>query len=541
MSLPFSPSKPDIASASSSSLALSKKTTLDKPQSQNAAIEDLGIIVSSMNGRIEPPEYTVFETTEVHTSKTGNIISRTINTTRRENIRQTTTYRLPEEKTTVSQIAATRPSIASVPLTTTTTPPPAPAAPAESTAKVPIIAPLTSNNLAALTLTLSGSNATEPQYKFAIVPDSAAKPETAPKCPPLTGTSTQPNRALPTISTKPVNVEAQSTARLHGIPPSDALKSLGKLPPLPPPAFYSVSKPQDVIIHTIIPSNPGATNSSRHYVITPTDAAAQLDLLSLTSSPSAEPKSTSQPIEATSKVTELDAASIISSIASCLVDPRARRRAAPLYTRSTIFDVRVANNTGCESGAKHSEVQSDYQSSASSVLGSDPNVQATRQDPRVRNHPRPASVRNRKRCLLIGIDYAGKEYALYPSQANSEVASNGRRRRSALYYLNSIGAFLARRQNWESFECMVLSDEPNASTDDLPTRKNILIGMQWLVHEAMEGDTLLVYFVGQGGPASMFHRFQSLQPIVKVHSSDTEILIPLDIEECNSPILSVTP
>jgi hypothetical protein len=88
----------------------------------------------------------------------------------------------------------------------------------------------------------------------------------------------------------------------------------------------------------------------------------------------------------------------------------------------------------------------------------------------------------KKRALLIGINYFGQQ-----GELNGSISA-----------VKALQPFLMSRYNFAQNDILLLVDDHD---DDklLPTRKNMLTAMRWLVHDAQPHDSLFFYFAGHGG------------------------------------------
>jgi len=95
---------------------------------------------------------------------------------------------------------------------------------------------------------------------------------------------------------------------------------------------------------------------------------------------------------------------------------------------------------------------------------------------------RPINLKPRTRkALLIGINYTGKPFQL-----------NG-----CINDANFIMKFLIRNYDFKRDDCKIMTDD---SKDEalIPTRKNIINAMEWLVKDAKPGDSLFFHYSGHG-------------------------------------------
>ncbi|KAF9116190.1 Ca(2+)-dependent cysteine protease [Mortierella sp. AM989] len=88
----------------------------------------------------------------------------------------------------------------------------------------------------------------------------------------------------------------------------------------------------------------------------------------------------------------------------------------------------------------------------------------------------------RKRALFVGINYIGQKNAL----------------RGCINDVKNIKAFLIRQFGFREQDMVVLTDDQRDPTR-IPTRANIISGMQWLVRDARPNDSFFFHFSGHGG------------------------------------------
>lgn len=93
-----------------------------------------------------------------------------------------------------------------------------------------------------------------------------------------------------------------------------------------------------------------------------------------------------------------------------------------------------------------------------------------------------SSCKGRRRALLIGINYFGQ-----PGQL-----------RGCINDVRNMASFLAKdpASNWED---MIILTDDHRSLETLPTKKNILRAMHWLVENARPNDSLFFHYSGHGG------------------------------------------
>jgi hypothetical protein len=97
-----------------------------------------------------------------------------------------------------------------------------------------------------------------------------------------------------------------------------------------------------------------------------------------------------------------------------------------------------------------------------------------------RQKPINLKPRNRK-ALLIGINYTGKPFQL-----------NG-----CINDANFIMKFLIRNYDFKRDDCKIMTDDSKDETL-IPTRKNIINAMKWLVKDAKPNDSLFFHYSGHG-------------------------------------------
>ncbi|KAJ8586589.1 hypothetical protein M405DRAFT_771486 [Rhizopogon salebrosus TDB-379] len=89
----------------------------------------------------------------------------------------------------------------------------------------------------------------------------------------------------------------------------------------------------------------------------------------------------------------------------------------------------------------------------------------------------------RKKALCIGINYIGQ----------------GRELRGCVNDAWNMSEFLKSFWNYAQEDIMVLTDEPYLNPKYMPTKRNILNALRWLVKDAQPGDCLFFHFSGHGG------------------------------------------
>jgi len=106
------------------------------------------------------------------------------------------------------------------------------------------------------------------------------------------------------------------------------------------------------------------------------------------------------------------------------------------------------------------------------------------------HHSRPAHVTispysrctGRKKAVCIGINYLGQ-----PNQL-----------RGCINDAHNVLQFL-RRNGYDRRDIFLLTDDGRNDPRQIPTRKNILAAMRWLVQDARPDDSLFLHYSGHGG------------------------------------------
>ncbi|KAI9223627.1 peptidase C14, caspase domain-containing protein [Blastocladiella britannica] len=129
----------------------------------------------------------------------------------------------------------------------------------------------------------------------------------------------------------------------------------------------------------------------------------------------------------------------------------------------------------------------------------------------VNGYPQVATG-GRKKALLIGINYTGTANALRGCHADV---------RNFKKFLVECNGFPDMPQTFR-----VLTDEEGTTRALLPTRKNMISGMQWLVKDAAPGDSLVMHFSGHGSQTRDFDGDED--------DGMDETIIPLDFEALQS-------
>ncbi|KAH8918555.1 hypothetical protein BT69DRAFT_1285591 [Atractiella rhizophila] len=90
----------------------------------------------------------------------------------------------------------------------------------------------------------------------------------------------------------------------------------------------------------------------------------------------------------------------------------------------------------------------------------------------------------RRRALLIGINYTGVIKEELKGCHND---------------VHNMKKFLIDRYNYKAKDIVTLLDHPKRGKREVPTRKNIIDAMKWLVQDARVNDSLFMHFSGHGG------------------------------------------
>ncbi|KAJ7034624.1 caspase domain-containing protein [Mycena alexandri] len=102
--------------------------------------------------------------------------------------------------------------------------------------------------------------------------------------------------------------------------------------------------------------------------------------------------------------------------------------------------------------------------------------------PAVAAHFQYSKCTGRRRALCIGVNYTGQRHEL----------------RGCINDAKHVFSFLVRRAGYKAEDIVVLTDDsPHAR--GLPTRKNIIDAMHWLVRGAQTHDALFFHYSGHGG------------------------------------------
>ncbi|EDO15519.1 hypothetical protein Kpol_479p7 [Vanderwaltozyma polyspora DSM 70294] len=108
--------------------------------------------------------------------------------------------------------------------------------------------------------------------------------------------------------------------------------------------------------------------------------------------------------------------------------------------------------------------------------------QQTQQQPPSQNQQYGGSRPPRRKALLIGINYIGSKHQL----------------RGCINDVANIYAFLTQRYGYNPDDIVRLTDDQK-NMACIPTRANMIRGMQWLVKDARPGDSLFFHYSGHGG------------------------------------------
>ncbi|KAI9023752.1 caspase domain-containing protein [Phycomyces nitens] len=107
-------------------------------------------------------------------------------------------------------------------------------------------------------------------------------------------------------------------------------------------------------------------------------------------------------------------------------------------------------------------------------------------DPALKNRPPPqfqlSNCQGRKRALLIGINYFGSKNEL----------------KGCINDVLNLKEFLISLYGFKEEDMVILTDD---KTDErfIPTKQNIISGMQWLVRDARPNDSFFFHYSGHGG------------------------------------------
>ncbi|KAL8291866.1 hypothetical protein RQP46_002124 [Phenoliferia psychrophenolica] len=89
----------------------------------------------------------------------------------------------------------------------------------------------------------------------------------------------------------------------------------------------------------------------------------------------------------------------------------------------------------------------------------------------------------KRKALVIGINYTGSANALAGCHNDAK----------------NMAKFLCDRYNYKQEDIVMLMDTPRANPMEVPTKANIIRGMQWLVRDARPNDALFFHYSGHGG------------------------------------------
>ncbi|CAN6633076.1 metacaspase-1 [Trichomonascus vanleenenianus] len=97
-------------------------------------------------------------------------------------------------------------------------------------------------------------------------------------------------------------------------------------------------------------------------------------------------------------------------------------------------------------------------------------------------HYRYSDCSGKRKALIVGINYIGSSNAL----------------RGCINDANAVASFLIDRYGYKKDDMVILTDD-NRDPRSVPTKANIIRGMQWLVAGARTNDTLFFHYSGHGG------------------------------------------
>ncbi|KAI9259410.1 caspase domain-containing protein [Phascolomyces articulosus] len=107
-------------------------------------------------------------------------------------------------------------------------------------------------------------------------------------------------------------------------------------------------------------------------------------------------------------------------------------------------------------------------------------------NPSMQNRPPPnfqlSNCQGRKRALLIGINYFRSPNEL----------------KGCINDVNNLKSFLMQLYNFRAEDMVILTDD-QADQRFIPTRANMIAGMEWLVRDARPNDSFFFHFSGHGG------------------------------------------
>ncbi|OWM63606.1 hypothetical protein CDL15_Pgr008149 [Punica granatum] len=93
----------------------------------------------------------------------------------------------------------------------------------------------------------------------------------------------------------------------------------------------------------------------------------------------------------------------------------------------------------------------------------------------------PPPAHGRKRAVLCGVSYRGKQHML----------------KGSVNDVKNMRFFLTNRMGFPSGSILVLTEE-ELDPSRIPTKHNILMALRWLVHGVRAGDSLVFHFSGHG-------------------------------------------
>ncbi|KAI8394209.1 caspase domain-containing protein [Radiomyces spectabilis] len=130
--------------------------------------------------------------------------------------------------------------------------------------------------------------------------------------------------------------------------------------------------------------------------------------------------------------------------------------------------------------------------------------------PALQNKPAPSfelsNCKGRKRALLIGINYFNTPNEL----------------KGCINDVHNVKDFITTLYGFEERDMVILTDDHD-NPKFLPTRANIISGMQWLVNDAQPNDSFFFHYSGHGGRSSDNSGDED--------DSHDETIYPLDFEE----------
>ncbi|KAG0189990.1 Ca(2+)-dependent cysteine protease [Apophysomyces sp. BC1034] len=107
-------------------------------------------------------------------------------------------------------------------------------------------------------------------------------------------------------------------------------------------------------------------------------------------------------------------------------------------------------------------------------------------NPMMQNRPPPnfqlSNCQGRKRALLVGINYFKSPNEL----------------KGCINDVHNVKQFLMTLYNFREEDMVILTDD-QTNPRFIPTKQNMISGMQWLVHDARPNDSFFFHFSGHGG------------------------------------------